>query len=200
MSCEGMRCSITYGGVENFAADVSIVSAKKVRINIRTGEEEPATEENVPPASLDRELMNDLRRSLRRFVYSLDQCDAGCYCASFGRVVERTETITFPMYVPRREKKADVWIDLDGRNSDEVQRRVELGQEKALESDTGKPYDFDPDHDSVGDTLVNCCGNIVLEMSIMNTYRYTLEIKAKLKLGTEAGECKRVPGLEGEVV
>lgn len=199
--CSG-RCGITYGSVQDYANDVTIRAVTKTQLNVRTGAEVASTRQNVPPANLDPEIQAQLRRFLRRFVYESHDCRPGCYCDSFGQIETRQETVTLTLAIVRNETRTWAWIDPGQDTVQETIEKVKSGQAAAIDNNTGQPVTFDPDLDDIGSTNVNCCGGFrkLMDLEIVNRFKYVIEIEAKLTLATEEGECKPIGGSGGTVV
>ena len=186
---------MTLGRLPAETTDVVITQSTRVQINPRTDADIEGTQEQVPPASVQPALRRWLREGI---VYQAGECAAGCYCDQSQITQVTAETVTIPMWMRREERKRKVSTPKDAREIRQIVEDVEQGRVVPVD-ENNQPYTYNPDQDVIGSTFANCCAQIIVEMEIMNVFRYDVELRAELELSTFAGECRRLPG-DGEVV
>jgi hypothetical protein len=199
-ACVG-PCSVTYVSVKNVATDVTIRSVRRTRLNLATGAPVPGGAENVPTAQLSREVLRWLRRHLGNFVRSAESCAPGCYCDTYGQITTANAVETFTLTHETDEERTTVWLNPPpNAKIQDLVDQVVSGQTTATDVQSGKPYSFDPTTDRAGSTSLNCCGQPTLEIQILNRVSYELQIRARLELLTETGECRSLEGFSGGIV
>ena len=140
--------------------------------------------------NLPKAIENLLKDYLELFVYEASSCNPGCFCNPQGQSAVRQDTIDYKVTLIDKKKRASGYILKGANTREQVIENINNGTSLPTNDDTGKPLPVNPDVDEIWITAENCCGQVTLEMDILNWFEYEFDINAKMSFVDEIGECQ----------